>query len=164
MKSHLFLGGLTVCLLLFSCNKKSEAPNCLAVIEPLNLKFNLVDKESKMDLFFAENPTYEVSAIKIYQSFDIKHEHPLKFVVESNQGEENFSIVLDDFLTNNNQSNSLTFVIGTTINDQLDYSVYMTNTPCPGYNIKEIKFNKTVITSNKGTYTFTITDLPKKLA
>ncbi|MGQ7856368.1 hypothetical protein ACUN24_19210 [Pedobacter sp. WC2501] len=149
MKSNLFLT-VALCLLLFSCNKKSENPNCLAVINPPKLKFNIISQESQKDLFFAESAAYQISDLKIYKYSDTKHEQPLKIEVqvEGESGKKNFSINLDGALTNG----SLEFNIGSSIKHKLDYSASIIKTPCPEYKINEIKFNQTVVTTNTGIY------------
>lgn len=146
MKSNLFLT-LAICLLFFSCNKKNENPNCLAVINPLKLKFNIIDKGSQKDLFFAEGAAYQVSDLKIYKS-GTKHELPLKIEVEGESNKKNFSINLDGDVT----SGSLEFNIGASIKHKLDYSASIIKTPCPEYKIDEIKFNQTAVTTNTGIY------------
>jgi hypothetical protein len=152
MKSHFFLT-LAICLLFFSCDKKTENPNCLAVIAPLKLKFNIINKESQKDLFFAEGPSYQISDLKIYNSTDTKHEHPLKIEVEGEHNKKNFSINLDGDLIGI-KTGSLEFNIGASIKHKVDYSVSMAKNPCPEYKIEEIKFNQTVVTPNAGIYKF----------
>lgn len=149
MRSNLFLA-LAICFLFFSCNKQGENPNCLAVISPLKLKFNIIDRDSQKDIFFAQGAAYQISDLKIYRSTDTKHEQPLRIEVGGEPDKKNFSINLDGNIT----SGSLEINIGTSIVHKLDYSVSVRNTPCPEYKINEVKFNQAVVTSNTGIYRF----------
>lgn len=153
MKSNYFLT-LVICLLVFGCdNKKIENPNCLAIITPLSLKFNMIDRDSKRDLFFTEGSAYQISDLKIYKTSDTKHEQPLKIEVQGELGKKNFLIRLDGDLTT--KGGSLEFVIGTAIKHRLDYAVLTEKTPCPEYKIDQIKFDQTVVISNAGIYPLT---------
>ncbi|KPH13385.1 hypothetical protein [Chryseobacterium sp. ERMR1:04] len=153
MKLNFFLT-LSICLFFFGCdNKKIQNPNCLAVINTLDLKFNIVDRESKKDLFFTEGAAYQISDLKIYKTSDIKHEQSLKIEVEGEPGRKNFSIKLDgDLIT---KEGSLDLLIGNAIKHRLNYTVLTEKKPCPEYKFDQIKFDQTVVTSNTGIYMLT---------
>lgn len=151
MKTKLIMG-IAMFVLLLSCTKKSEKPNCLAIISPLKLNFNLIDKDTKKDLFFSETPKYQINEIAIYKSSDTEKKNPLKVNVETIQGNKNFYIILADFTLN--QKSSLLFIVGSTNSDKVEYSVKKTDDVCPDYKIIEINFNQNVINPTNGVYTF----------
>lgn len=139
---------VAIVVLLFGCGTKNESPNCLAVINILELKFNIIDKTSQKDLFFDQNAVYKESDLKIYKSTDTNHEKPLQVVVQSSQGRKYFSVRLSDDL----KQGSLDIVVETLAKDQLEYNASLVNNPCPEYTLSEVKFNKTNVLPKNGIY------------
>jgi len=140
----------SIFMLIVSCSKENEKKLvCAAFINPISFKFNLIDKDSKADLFFAENPKYQISDLKIYRTEDVSKK-PLVITVNNNQGAKSFKIDLDN---GNVGGNTLVVEIGSTTSDMLKHTVKKSNEICASYIINEVRFNETLITPSNGVYT-----------
>jgi len=127
---------LAFCLSLLSCSKNSEPPAyCLAIVVPDTLRFNILSKESKTDLFFSTDAVYDTSEIELFRKEVNGNLQKVQLAVEKNWEDLHFYTIV--------HSSEIIFLkIGNQPLDTIAVTVAVDPTkPCPQQKLEQVKFN-----------------------
>lgn len=146
-KSIQFLLAIATIPFFSACSKlpNSEIVGC----DPVELiaAFRVADKLSGEDLFFSNNPKYQLEDIKIYNVKDKAHKNPIPLTVFGNDDQRVFLLPLE-------YSNPIDTMIIKIANTTDDLFMYKTKKEPCAVELKELSFNSAEIVPEKGILIF----------
>ncbi|WP_222539169.1 hypothetical protein [Pedobacter polysacchareus] len=114
-----------------------------------NMFFQVQDKTSGADLFFAESPKYKINEINVYRTKDKTFKEPLRLIPVGSDIRA-FSLAFDY----HKPIDTLLIKIADTPIDSLFYTVKKPVNHCSPYEIENVKFNKVDLMREKGLFIF----------
>ena len=128
--------------ILQSCVKKDISSNCLAILAPDTLRFNVVDKNTGMDLFFSNSPIYTTDQIYLTVQ-DVKFDLTPKIETSAKLG-KHFIVV-----ATGNASGTIKLYIANNLEHTLQYTLKKDETyDCPKYLFDKVVINGTQTEQN----------------
>jgi len=129
------------------CSKSNdEKIGCTFEIKPVFLNFNVIGAESKKDLFFSADPTYQIKDIYFFKVKDTAKKDTIRPSVEGGGTERTFKISPDNKLL----ADTLMMHIGETPVDKLVVRFKNSDGPCPNPIIGEVLLNDAKLNYDKG--------------
>ena len=124
----------STCAFMTSCSPSNDEPPCLAVVIPDTLRFNVLDKETKVDLFFSDSPAYDTTEIQLLKKgMDGNLEPAHRGIAKDWEDVHFFSIVHPD--------DTLFLKITDQPLDTIAYIGKPADTPCPQTILDKVTFN-----------------------
>lgn len=117
--------------------------------QPIAL-FRVVDKTTGVDLFFSDNPKYQLKDIIALKKKDETHTDTIKLEVFGNVAERVFILPLDY----SKSENSIIIRIAGTPDDVFNYIYEKTNNPCESSKLVKANFNNVEPIRKEGVFIF----------
>lgn len=134
-------------LLFFSCSKKSnDNIDCLAILPPVYLDFNVVDSETDEDLFFSSGSQLESNDIYFFRSQDKEKRDTIRPTIEG-VGQNRFFRVSPNI---GQLKDTMTMKIGDFPEDHLYFTFKNTEERCPKVIISEVLMNDQKLKEDNG--------------
>lgn len=133
-----------------ACDKQpiTEVIGCDPV--QTNAAFRVVDRLSGENLFFSDNPKYQIEDIKVYKIRDKTHQNPLELTVIGKGDQRSFLLPFDF----SNPTDTMVFKIANTPDDLLIYKYTRSENHCEAGKIEQLSFNSTTVVPEKGSLIF----------
>jgi hypothetical protein len=124
----------SMCAFMISCSPSNDEPPCLAVVTPDTLRFNVFDKETKVDLFFSDSPAYDTTEVQLLKKgVDGALEPAHKGIAKGWEDVHFFSTVYPD--------DTLFLKIADQPLDTIAFIGKPADTPCPQTILDKVTFN-----------------------
>lgn len=148
MKSvHKYLTFSALGLLFFSCSKKSNHNiDCLAILPPVYLDFNVVDAETDKDLFFSAGSELDPKDIYFFRSHDKDRKDTVRPSIIG-VGQDKFFRVSPDI---GQLKDTMSMTTGDFPEDHLFFTFKKTEERCPMVIISEISMNDKKLKDENG--------------
>ena len=129
---------VSIGMLLVSCDKAGqERGNCLAVVVPDTLRFNVYDKDTKENLFLSDNPKYDLEQLQLFAKMPGREElEAIEYLISDDQSH------LCTYVTAGSANNIIFLQIEEQEMDEITYTFKRVDRlGCPYYMLDQVTFN-----------------------
>lgn len=134
-----------------SCSKNNtETKNCTLQLNPININFNVVDKNTNQDLYFSSNPRFQTKDLYFFRKTDVARKDTIRPTITGTGVERSFQYTFQY----TSFQDSVILHTGNLSDNTISYAVKKTDDVCTQYKVSTVSSNGSTLIPSSGKYIF----------